>query len=277
MAIITIYQGASGSGEELAEAVAKSLAYGCVSREVLVEASLRYGIPEAKLNEIVEKEASWWNRFVENLEPYRIALQAAFCEIAVTQGQSGLVYHGHLGHELMPGFRHVLKVLLTAPMDARIEQVKARNNISDTAARRHVEELDKARSRRLMAMFGVDWRDPSRFDLIVNLGRMSVTAAQRLICEAVHLPDYQVTPASKQAFEDFALAARVKAVLAMSSDMPRSQLDIHASQGKVSVTGSIPNWLSEESLLAKIKQIPGVREVNADIVCVPDMGVAEWP
>jgi cytidylate kinase len=277
MAIITIYQGASGSGEELGEAVAKSLGYGCVSREVLVEASLRYGIPEAKLNEIVEKEASWWNRFVENLEPYRIALQAAFCEIAVTQGQSGLVYHGHLGHELMPGFRHVLKVLLTAPMDARIEQVKARNNISDTAARRHVEELDKARSRRLMAMFGVDWRDPSRFDLIVNLGRMSVTAAQRLICEAVHLPDYQVTPASKQAFEDFALAARVKAVLAMSSDMPRSQLDIHASQGKVSVTGSIPNWLSEESLLAKIKQIPGVREVNADIVCVPDMGVAEWP
>jgi cytidylate kinase len=277
MAIITIYQGASGSGEELAEAVAKSLGYGCVSREVLVEASLRYGIPEAKLNEIVEKEASWWNRFVENLEPYRIALQAAFCEIAVTQGQSGLVYHGHLGHELMPGFRHVLKVLLTAPMDARIEQVKARNNISDIAARRHVEELDKARSRRLMAMFGVDWRDPSRFDLIVNLGRMSVTAAQRLICEAVHLPDYQVTPASKQAFEDFALAARVKAVLAMSSDMPRSQLDIHASQGKVSVTGSIPNWLSEESLLAKIKQIPGVREVNADIVCVPDMGVAEWP
>jgi cytidylate kinase len=275
MAIITIYQGASGSGEELGEAVAKSLGYGCVSREVLVEASLRYGIPEAKLNEIVEKEASWWNRFVENLEPYRIALQAAFCEIA--QNQSGLVYHGHLGHELMPGFKHVLKVLLTAPMDARIEQVKARNNISDTAARRHVEELDKARSRRLMAMFGVDWRDPSRFDLIVNLGRMSVTAAQRLICEAVHLPDYQVTPASKQAFEDFALAARVKAVLAMSSDMPRSQLDIRASQGKVSVTGSIPNWLSEESLLAKIKQIPGVREVNADIVCVPDMGVAEWP
>jgi cytidylate kinase len=277
MAIITIYQGASGSGEELAEAVAKSLGYGCVSREVLVEASLRYGIPEAKLNEIVEKGASWWNRFVENLEPYRIALQAAFCEIAVTQGQSGLVYHGHLGHELMPGFKHVLKVLLTAPMEARIEQVKVRNDISDSAARRHVEELDKARSRRLMAMFGVDWRDPSRFDLVVNLGRMSVRAATRLICEAVHLPDYQVTPASKQALDDFALTARVKAVLALSSDLPRSRLDINASQGKVRVSGSIPNWLSEESLVAKIKQIRGVREVDADIVCVPDMGVAEWP
>src|SRR5919106_1030765 len=136
MAIITIYQGASGSGEELAEAVAQSLGCDCISREVLVEASLRYGIPEAKLNEIVEKGANWWQRFVETLEPYRIALQAAFCEIAATHDQGGLVYHGHLGHELMPGFRHVLKVLLTAPMDVRIEQVKARNHLTDIAARR---------------------------------------------------------------------------------------------------------------------------------------------
>jgi cytidylate kinase len=277
MAIVTIYQGASGSGEELAEAVAQSLGCDCISREVLIEASLRYGIPEAKLNEIVEKGANWWQRFVENLEPYRIALQAAFCEIAATHDQGGLVYHGHLGHELMPGFRHVLKVLLTAPMDVRIEQVKARNHLTDAAARRHVEELDKARSRRLMAMFGADWRDPSRFDLVVNLGRMSVAAAKHLIYETTRLPDYQMTPASKQAFEDFALAARVKAVLAMASDMPRSRLDVKASRGKVTVSGSIPNWLSEETVVSRIRQISGVRDVDADIVCVPDMAGEEWP
>jgi cytidylate kinase len=277
MAIVTIYQGASGSGEELAEAVAQSLGCRCISREVLVEASLRYGIPEAKLNEIVEKGASWWHRFVENLEPYRIALQAAFCEIAEMQGRNGLVYHGHLGHELMPGFKHVLKVLLTAPMDARIEQVRARNRLSDAAARRYVEEVDKARSRRLMAMFGADWRDPSRFDLVVNLGRMNVAAARHLIYETTRLPDYQMTPASKQAFEDFALAARVKAVLAMASDMPRSRLDVKASRGKIMVSGSIPNWLSEEAVVSRIRQVSGVRDVDADIVCVPDMAGEEWP
>jgi cytidylate kinase len=276
MAIITIYQGASGSGEELAKAVAESLGYGCISREVLIEASLRYGIPEAKLNEIVEKGAHWWQRFVENLEPYRVALQAAFCEIAATT-QSGLVYHGHLGHELLPGFKHVLKVLLTAPLELRIEQVRLRNDLGESAARRYVEEVDRARSRRLIAMFGVDWRDASRFDLVINLGRMSVAAARHLICETVRLPDYQATPASAQAFEDFVLLSRVKAVLSMSSDLPKSRMDIKASQGIVSVSGSIPAWLSEEFLVAKIRQIPGVKRVNADIVQMPDVGVAEWP
>jgi len=59
MPIITIYQGASGEGQELAQSVAKALGYHCVGREVLVEARRRYAIPEAKLHEIVEKGPHW--------------------------------------------------------------------------------------------------------------------------------------------------------------------------------------------------------------------------
>ena len=128
MAIITIYQGASGSGEELADAVAQALGYGHVSREVLIQASLQYEIPEAKLSEITEREAHWWQRFLQDLKPYRLALQAAFCEIA--ESTNGIVYHGHLGHELLPHLKHVIKVLLTAPMEIRVEQVRQRQNLS---------------------------------------------------------------------------------------------------------------------------------------------------
>jgi hypothetical protein len=82
MPIITIYQGASGEGQELAEAVAQALGYRCVGREVLIEASRGYRIPEAKLNEIVEKGPHWWERLLQDLRPYRTALQAALCELA---------------------------------------------------------------------------------------------------------------------------------------------------------------------------------------------------
>ena len=133
------------------------LGYRCVGREVLVEASRRYRIPEAKLNEIVEKGPHWWERLrAGSASLPHLALQAALCELA-QDGQ--LVYHGHLGHELLPGIEHVLKVLLTASIEHRIEQIRARQNLTDAAARHYLEEIDKARSRRLMAMFGTDWRD----------------------------------------------------------------------------------------------------------------------
>jgi cytidylate kinase len=272
MAIITIYQGASGSGEELAETVAQSLGYGCISREVLVEASLRYGIPEAKLNEIVDKSPSWWNRFIENLQPYRIALQAAFCEIA--EGND-FVYHGHIGHELVPDVKHVVKVFLTAPMAMRVDQIKARHKLNDSAARRYIDEVDKARSRRLMAMFGTDWRDPSRFDLVLNLGRMSLGSMKRLILETVRLPEYQVTGISRQEFSDFALAARVHASIVLSPEMSGAVLDIKAREGKIAAQGTIPQWVSKDSLVAKIKKVSGVKSVVAELAEAPvDLGLS---
>jgi cytidylate kinase len=263
MQIITIYQGASGSGAELANAVAQSLGYGPIDREVLVEASLQYGIPEAKLAEMVEQEPKWWAAFTRRLEPYKIALQAAFCELAATHG---IVYHGHLGHELVPKFQHVLKILLTAPMELRIEQVQARQKINPAAARRYIEEVDKARTRRLMGMFGTDPHDPSRYDLVVNLGYMSLETARRLIVATAHAPEYQMTAESKQALNDFALKSRVHATLSLANDLTHGRIHIDARDGAISIAGTIPDWISEPYLIEQIQKIPGVKNVNADLV-----------
>jgi len=266
MQIVTIYQGASGSGEELADGVAQALGYGCVDREVLVQASLQYGIPETKLTEIVDREPSWWATFTRNLDPYRVALQAAFCEIA---RDHGIVYHGHLGHELIPKFRHILKVLLTAPMELRVEQVRARYKLNELAGRRYVEEVDKARTRRLQGMFGTDWRDASRYDLVVNLGYMSLTTAQQLIVDAAHAPDYQMTPVSKRAFENFALASRVRATLALAEDLSQVRVEVNADDGNILVSGTVPEWVTASQVVTHIEKIPGIKQVRADLTTLP--------
>jgi cytidylate kinase len=265
MPIITIYQGASGEGQELAETVAQDLGYRCVGREVLVEASRHYRIPEAKLNEIIEKGPHWWERLLQDLRPYRIALQAALCELA---HDGKVVYHGHLGHELLSAIGHVLKVLLTAPIEFRIEQVRARQDLTDAAARHYIEEVDKARSRRLMAMFGADWRDPNRYDLILNMGKMRREGAKRVIIEAAKLEEYQPTPASNQAFNDLALGSRVCATLIASPDVRGSALEVRAEGGHVHVKGRVDEGLEDE-VVKLVKNVPGVTKVTTDVYSVP--------
>ena len=265
MPIITIYQGASGEGQELAETVAEALGYRCVGREVLVEASRRYRIPEAKLNEIVEKGQHWWERLLQDLRPYRIALQATLCELA---HDGKVVYHGHLGHELLPGIAHTLKVLLTAPIEVRIEQVRARQTQSTSSARHYIEEVDKARSRRLMAMFGTDWRDPNRYDLILNMGKMRREGAKRVIIEAAKLEEYQPTAASNQAFNDLSLGSRVHATLFASPAMRGSALEVRAEGGHIHVTGRVDQGLEDE-VVKLVKNVPGVNNVTTDLYSVP--------
>jgi len=265
MPIITIYQGASGEGQELAETVAQALGYRCVGREVLVEASRRYRIPEAKLNEIIEKGSHWWERLLQDLRPYRIALQATLCELA---HDGKLVYHGHLGHELLSGAGHVLKVLLTAPIEFRIEQIRSRQNLTEVAARHYIEEVDRARSRRLMAMFGADWRDPNRYDLILNMGKMRREGAKRLIVEAAKLDEYQPTAASEKAFNDLALASRVHATLFASPDVRGSALEVRAEGGHIHVKGRVDHGLEDE-VVQLVKNVPGVTKVTTDLYSVP--------
>lgn len=266
MHIITIYQGASGSGEELADAVGEALGYGVVGREVLIEASLQYGISEAKLTEAIEREPGWWSSFTRTMAPYRVALQAAFCQIASTQG---IVYHGHLAHELIPKFPHVLKVLLTAPLEERVEQVRARHKFTEQAARRYIEEIDAARTRRLKGMFNTDWRDPSRYDLVLNLGHMGLATAKHLIVETARSPEYQMTPAAKRVFQDFALAACVHATLASGNNLSDAALDIKADGGEVAVCGALPYGVSDNLVIQEIGKVPGVLRVNARLTHLP--------
>jgi cytidylate kinase len=266
MPIITIYQGASGEGPKLAETVAQALGYQCVGREVLIEeASRRYGIAEAKLNQIVEQGPHWWERLLQDLRPYRIALQATLCELA---HDGKLVYHGHLGHELLSGIGHVLKVLLTAPIEYRIEQVRARQRLTEAAARQYIEEVDKARSRRLMEMFGADWRDSNRYDLVLNMGKMRREGAKRVIIEAAKLDEYQPTAASEQAFNDIALRSRVHATLFASREIGGWTLEVRADRGHVHVSGKVDDGLEGE-LVKLVKNVPGVTKVTTDVFSVP--------
>ena len=266
MQIITIYQGASGSGQDLAEAVAGSLGYRCVGRGELVEASRRYGISEAKLNDIMENGPHWWERLLHNMTPYRIGLLAAFCEIAA---EGSIVYHGHLGHELLSGLRQVLKVLLTAPLDVRIQQVMAREDLTEEQARRYIDATDKARSRRLISMFGVDWRDASRYDLVLNLGRMNLNSAKQIIVEASRLDGYLSTSSSESEFMDLSLTARVHASLLASHAFPGAIFDVRAKSGNVHVSGVLQFWISEDHLVRAVKRVPGVNKVTTELDNLP--------
>jgi cytidylate kinase len=264
MPIVTIYRGVFTAGEEIANGVARALGYRCVSREVLIEASRSCGISEAKLNEVLEKDSHWWERWLQNTRPYRVALQAAMCEVA--QG-GNIVYHGHIGHELLPGIRHVLKVLLTAPLEFRIKQVQSQQGLNEAGARSYIDRVDEARTRRLVALFGTDWRDITRYDLALNVAQLGIEGVTLVIVEAARLERYQPTAASEQDFKNLALASRVQAALVTSSKFQDLGVTVRAENGEVHVLGVFARSVSEEELVWVIKSVPGVTKVVTD--CLP--------
>jgi cytidylate kinase len=262
MSIITISHAPFAGGSEIAEKAAASLNYRSINREVLLEASQRYGIPEAKFTEILETQGHWWERWLESLRLYRITLQAAMCEVA----QGGrLIYHGRAGQELFPGIRHVFKVLVIASMDYRIEEVKTRRGLDTNNARQFLKELDRVRNRRLRALFNVDWQDPVGYDLVINTSRLSPETAADLITKAAVRPEFQPTPESEKAFGDLTITARVQAALITSAKTRNVILNVRSDGGRVYISGILADPDLEKEIVRIARGVSGVSEVITDI------------
>jgi osmotically-inducible protein OsmY len=120
-----------------------------------------------------------------------------------------------------------------------------------------------------MSMFGADWRDPSRYDLALNLGRMNLESAKHLILEAARREEYQPTVSSERQFQNLSLTARVHAVLITSQEFRGSILEVHAESGHVRISGNLQFWVSEEEVVRAIEGVPGVVKVTTDLGDIP--------
>lgn len=238
------------------------LNYRSVDREVLIEASKRYGIPEAKYTEVLEAEGHWWERWRESLRLYRITLQAAMCEVA---SEGDMVYYGRAGRQLLPGIKHVLRALIVAPMEFRIEQARAQRGMDAETARQYIRELDRVRSRRFRALFNDDWQDPVGQDLVLNGSRFSAEAGATIIADTVRRPEFQPTAESNKAFADLATTARVQAALITSPKTRNVVLNVKSDAGQVSISGILADPDLEKEIVRIAKDVKGVTEVVTDI------------
>lgn len=268
MSSITITDGVFGCGEILAKRLSDVLGYRYLGEEALIRAVQRYRLPEAMPTNMFELEPPWWKRLLENLRVYRIALQAAMCDIA--EG-GNFVYYGAAGQELFPAIRHALRIFLIVPNEYRIEQVRLAKGLSGEPAQRWLAEMDKVSDRRFKAIFGVGWRDPTRYDLVLNVSKLSLETAARLIVKTTQQVEYQATGQSERTLQNFLLEAKVRAALLSSAKTCRMDVKVQVNSGLVHVSGFLfpLEFDFKDEIIRIIEGVPGVNKVTADIGLLP--------
>ncbi len=270
MAIVTISRGTFSGGGALAERVADRLGYQCISREVLLEAAWASGLPVDEITTAMQERPSVWHRLKRERTAYLTAVRAALCEHA----RGGhLVYHGHVGHLLLSGIAHILRVRVTADLAFRVEAALPRYGSRDEA-QAAIEQVDRMRREWVQWLFGVNWEDPLLYDLVLNLSRMSLDTACELVVQAAARPEYQPTTVSAKALRDLVLQSRVEAALAADGRTREAALTVTADDGLVTIIGqaSWPDGVDSVSLVAS--RVDGVKEArcNVSFTAIPHAG-----
>jgi len=210
MAIVTISRGSYSKGKEVAEKVAERLGYECISREVLLDASDHFKIPEVKLIRAIHDAPSILDRFNHGKQIFIAYIRSALtCRVA----KDKVVYHGLAGHLLLTDVPHVLKVRIIADMAERIQAEMQREGITEDEARILLEKDDQERRKWTRSIYGVDPWDSSLYDIVIHIHKLTVSDAVDFICQAAEKEQFATTEGYQRKMKDFALACQVKAAL----------------------------------------------------------------
>ena len=261
MKIITISTDRYTQGREIAEQVAKKMAYECVSREVILSAAKKFGVPEMKLLRTIRNKPTIMTMFSRERQRYITYIKAAVADYILTHD---IVYHGLVGHPMIQGVSHVLKVRIIANLEDRIRLEMARENISEEKARKKISELDEQQKKWGQAVYGIDVTNPMYYDLVINVGHIGTADTQdavETIINTAHHKKYQPNTYSINCMKNIALSCRVRAALIDKNP----EVEVKSDKGNVYVFAKAIKRKNQEKALAfkqGILKIEGVEHVE---------------
>ena len=210
MTIVTISRGSYSMGKTVAEKVAARLGFACISREVLIEASDKFNIPEIKLVNAIIDTPSFLHRLNHAQESYIAYIQSALTRHLC---KDNVVYHGLAGHVFLKDVSHVLKVCIVSNFDTRVANLMDREKVTEREAAAWITKVDKERRKWTKHLYGVDPWNPLLYDLVLKIDKFDIEDAVENIFQSASLPRFKATETSRLDLEDLALACEIKATL----------------------------------------------------------------
>jgi cytidylate kinase len=261
MRIICVSRGSHGYGIDLAQRLAAQLGYACIARETLTDDATADGIPVGRIEAAIVKRRPLSEDLEIQVDRFKAFVTAALCKKAMTS--DGVVYHGRSGHLVLPGVGHVFRVRAIATPEERITMAMARMNISRDKAKEYISQVEEDRRRWVRLLYNVDWDDPSLYDVVINTQHLSVANAAAGLVHLAQLPEYQPTPASRQALEDLLLAARCRLEIGRDPRTAPVKAAVKAEKRRVSVT-YLPRQAAQAAVIPDV--IAGVDGIES-LVC----------
>jgi cytidylate kinase len=261
MSIICISLGAYYHGKEIAEKVAEKLGYSCASRDVLLQASKEFNVPEIQLTRAIETAPSIFEKFVGGREKYLAFIEATLLERAQ---KDNMVYYGFAAQHVFKHIRHALHVRITASIENRAQLRMEQEKISHEEVLRLLKKIDQSRKRWGLDLYGIDLWDSSNYDLVIDIGKITVNNAVDTICHAAGSEQFKTTLESQAVLDELALAATMRAKL-----IPiLHEVTVTVRTGIVFVNGKtdpIVGTRTIDEIHEILNTIPGVGNLKIDL------------
>jgi cytidylate kinase len=231
MAILTVSREFGSGAGEIGLFVAGELGYTYFDRDrFFSEMRARGKKWEEWAKSFDERSPTVWERYDWSFRGFVALTRSILLEHAA---RDNTVIIGRGGNFLLQGAPHAFRIRVTAPLEARIDQVMARESVDYDTAKWLIVRTDRERSRFVLALIGKDWSDPGAFDAIFDTGSRPIEEIVHTICETLRHRDHLKTDEAQKDMCLHVQAAKLEAALFTYPHLFLSTLEVCVEQGQM--------------------------------------------
>ncbi len=259
MSVISLFSGSFCRAEEIVPSLVERTGYELVTDDEIVRrASELSGVSYEKLSRPISVKTSVFNSFTGERERSISHLRYAVAERLL---DDELIFDGFCSQLIPRSVSHALRVCLIADMPSRVGRAAVEEGLRAKEAGKLIRQQDEKKAAWCLAVMGsADPWDPDLYDVLIPTDKTGLDSAVKLVAQNLAKDVVQPTAASKQAADDFLIAARTERALAEKGHY----VGVECTAGKVTLTIN-KNVLMlgrlEEELKAIAAPVEGVRSV----------------
>ena len=228
MAILTISRRYGSGARDIGHAVADLLHYEYVDRKRILDDIGKAGQQWGEFaKQYDEKQPSVYERYKWSFRGFVALNQAQILEYAL---HDNVVIMGRGGNFLLRGIPCAFRIHIKASMEDRIERLLKREGIDAENARWLIRKVDKEMGGAVYLIYGSAWDDPKHYDRVFDTSTQKVEEIIAVIKDEVLKRASAGTEKARQVLQLRALAAKVRARIAIEPTFPISALDVQAKE-----------------------------------------------
>ena len=187
--VMTVSRQHGAGADELVKTLAKQLGLDVFDQEIIQRIAESTHLSERVVRALDDKKRELLTEWLSGIASHSY-LSTVEYRYQLTRVVGAVAHHGGAvivgrGAHLILGQGEALRVLVVAPLDARVATVMKREGLSERDARRQIEEVEADRKAFLMKHFHAEFDDPTDFDLVVNTAALGIANSCAAIGAAV--------------------------------------------------------------------------------------------
>ena len=261
MPLVAMTREMGSLGKDVAAGVAARSGRKVVYHEIIEPIANKMRLRKSHVERFLDGKAGLW----EKLTTDRTALSIFTADetFRFLRDDSTGVIRGWGAVHLLRNIPHVIRVRICAPLETRIGRMMDRLQTDNReTVESEIQMSEEAHTAITKRHFGVNWRDPELYDLVLCTERLSVEECVDEIDGMMKRKCFQETPDSLRMVDDLATEWSVRSALRRDERTAKTHFTVESNAGVVSLLGVVDTQSESDAAGEVARAVEGVKGID---------------